>query len=364
MSRTEIQRSPTENTLRTDIQGMPTEIMLTPLSSLESLPEQTFFPYCPSNSTWIRNFQLPWGRMSSDLAHATSTGKRARPGSRREFVRIVVAAMQVLCPNPNLAACGEVARYIVSTYPLTFADISEEGEQLGNGYSFLQRQLKTRVEHVNRDILEHRVRRPRSLTTKRGANQDSCELKKVRYGKVDSYGCINWQPPSIPDGETPDTLEMKRKVAAEIYQSAGPRAAELPNVDDLMQQTYVYQRHMINSNPSPTISEIELHWPFLFTERGLCRHFQTLTGIDIRSRFGETFNIKAKRILKYFYSQKLRWSEEIQSFLSEIEDDSDEANNNKTAISAILLLMKYFKETETSIFISAGVSKSHKRVLK
>ncbi|XP_056608546.1 uncharacterized protein zgc:113210 isoform X1 [Triplophysa dalaica] len=344
----------TEITPRTEIQRTPTEITLAPFSSIESLPEQTFFPYCPSNSSWIRNFQVPWDRMSSDLAHATSSGKRARPGSRREFVRIVVAAMQVLCPNPNLAACGEVARYIVSTYPQTFGDISEEGEQLGNGYSFLQRQLKTRVEHVNRDILENRIRRPRSLTTKRGANQDDCELKKVRYGKVDSYGCINWQPPSIPEGETPDTLEMKRKVAAEIFQSAGPRAVELPNVDDLMQQTYVYQRHMINSCPAPTISEIELHWPFLFTERGLCRHFQTLTGIDIRSRFGESFNIKAKRILRYFYSQKLRWSEEIQSFLSEIEDDGVEASNNKTAISAILLLMKHFKEKETFIFISAG----------
>lgn len=330
----------------------PTEITLTQMSSIESLPEQSFIPSCPSNSVWVRNFQVPWNRMSPDLAQATSTGKRARPGARREFVRIVVAAMQVLCPNPNLAACGEVARHIVSTFPLTFGDISEEGEQLGNGYSYFQRQLKTRVEHVNRDIMEHRIRRPR--TSKRGASQDDCVLKKVRYGKVDSYGCINWQPQSIPEGETSDTLEMKRKVVVEIFQSAGPRAAELHNVDDLMQQTYAYQRHMINSCPPPTISEIELHWPFLFTERGLCRHFQTLTGIDIRSRFNETFNAKAKRILKYFHGQKLRWSGEIQSFLSEIEDDGAEANNNKTAISAILLLMKYFKEKETSLFISAG----------
>lgn len=149
---------------------------------------------------------------------------------------------------------------------------------------------------------------------------------------------------------------MKRKVAAEIFQSAGPRASELPNVDDLMQQTYVYQRHMINSCPPPTISEIEAHWPFLFTERGLCRHFKTLTGIDIRSRFSETLVVKANRILNYFTSQRLKWNDEVQSILTEIEEDPNAANSNRTAISAILLMMKYFKEKDNSVFILADVS--------
>nr|XP_055037195.1 uncharacterized protein LOC129424521 [Misgurnus anguillicaudatus] len=343
----------------------PNEITLTSLSSNESIPEQPFFPYCPANSEWLQRFQIPWDRMPPALTQATATGQRARPGARREFVRIVVAAMQAICPNPNLAACREVARWIVSTYPLTFGDITEEGEQLGNGYSCLQRQLKTRVEHVNRDIMEHRIRRPRKgLATKRGGDQESYVGKKFRNCKADSYGCVNWQPSSIPEGETPNSLEMKRKVAVEIFQSAGPRAVELTNVDDLMQQTYVYQRHMINSCPPPSISEIELSWPFLFTERGLCRHFKTLTGIDIKSRFGETLNAKAKRILNYFNSQRLRWNEEIQSLLSEIDSESDGTDNNKTAISAILLMMKYFKEKETSIFIAADATSTKMSIEK
>ncbi|KAK7175251.1 hypothetical protein R3I93_002220 [Phoxinus phoxinus] len=335
-----------------EVDGTPNEMTLTPLSSNESLLAQPFIPHYPIKSNWIRSFQVPWDRMSAALVQATSTGERARPGPRREFVRIVVAAMQFHCPNPNLSACGEVARSIVTTYPLTFGDISEEGEQLGNGFSCLQRQLKTRVEHVNRDVLEHRIRRPRRPSAKRAGQPDSYSGKKVRC-KVDSYGCINWQPTSVPEGETSDSLEMKRKVAAEIFQSAGPRASELPNVEDLMQQTYVYQRHMINSCPPPTISEIEGHWPFLFTERGLCRHFKTLTGIDIRSRFSETLVVKAKRILNYFTSQRLKWNDEVQSILSEIDEDPNAANSNRTAISAILLMMKYFKEKDNSVFILA-----------
>uniref|UniRef100_A0A8C1RPS7 Zgc:113210 n=2 Tax=Cyprinus carpio TaxID=7962 RepID=A0A8C1RPS7_CYPCA len=332
------------------VDGMPNEMTLTPLSSNESLHEQPFIPsFIKSN--WVRSFQVPWDCMPTALVQATSTGERARPGPRREFVRIVVAAMQAHCPNPNLTACGEVARNIVSAYPLTFGDISEEGEQLGNGFSCLQRQLKTRVEHVNRDVMEHRIRRPRRPSMKRAGEQDGYTMKKVRC-KVDSYGCINWQPSSIPEGETAESLEMKRKVAAEIFQSAGPKAAELPNIDDLMQQTYVYQRHMINSCPPPTISEIEGHWPFLFTERGLCRHFKVLTGIDIRSRFNETLIDKSKRILNYFSRQRLKWSEEIQSMLSEI-DDANATDNNRIAISAILLMMKYFKEKDNAVFILA-----------
>ncbi|XP_073705550.1 uncharacterized protein [Garra rufa] len=333
-----------------EMDGTPNEMTLTPLSSNESLPEQSFIPsFIKSN--WVRNFKVPWSRMPAALIQATSTGERARPGPRREFVRIVVAAMQAHCPNPNLAACGEVARNIVSTYPLTFGDISEEGEQLGNGFSCLQRQLKTRVEHVNRDVMEHRIRRPRRPSGKRAGQQDNFMRTKVRC-KVDSYGCINWQPSSIPEGESAESLEMKRKVAAEIFQSAGPKAAELPNVDDLMQQTYVYQRHMINSCPPPTISEIEGHWPLLFTERGLCRHFKILTGIDIRSRFGETLLVKSKRILNYFSRQRLKWNEEIQSMLSEI-DDTNATDNNRIAMSAILLMMKYFKEKDNAVFILA-----------
>ncbi len=326
---------------------------LTPLSSNESLPEHSFIPsFIKSN--WVRSFQVPWSRMPAALTQATSTGERARPGPRREFVRIVVAAMQAHCPNPNLATCGEVARNIVSKYPLTFGDISDEGEQLGNGFSCLQRQLKTRVEHVNRDVMEHRIRRPRRPSEKRPGQQDNYMRTKVRC-KVDSYGCINWQPSSIPIGETAESLEMKRKVAAEIFQSAGPKAAELPNVDDLMQQTYVFQRHMINSCPPPTISEIEGHWPFLFTERGLCRHFKILTGIDIRSRFNETIIVKSKRILNYFNRQRLKCNAEIQSMLNEI-DDTNATDNTRIAMSAILLMMKYFKEKDNAVFILADVS--------
>uniref|UniRef100_A0A9J8BW19 Uncharacterized protein n=1 Tax=Cyprinus carpio carpio TaxID=630221 RepID=A0A9J8BW19_CYPCA len=331
---------------RGQVDEMSIEITFTPLPPHDSLSEQPSTSYTPSNSDWLSMFQIPWERMPAALLHAASNKEKAPLGPRREFVRNVVTAMRELCPNPNLADCGEVAKQIFSKHSLTFGDFSEEGEQLGKGYSSLQRQLKTRVEHVNRDNVAHRIRQPKKNTAEQELN--SCTVKKVRC-KVDSCGCINWQPTSMPDGETTESLEMKRKVLLEKFQSGGPHSTELSDVDNLMQETYIYQRQMINSCPPPAISDIEVEWPYLFTKRGLCNHFEILTGIDISSRLSECLIGKSKRIVNYFQKQTLKWNAEVQALLKEIEDTP--ATNNKTAISAILLTMKYFKEKENSLFI-------------
>lgn len=146
---------------RGQVDEMPIEITFTPLPPHDSLSEQPSTSYTPSNSDWLSMFQIPWERMPAALLHAASNKEKAPLGPRREFVRNVVTAMRELCPNPNLADCGEVAKQIFSKHSLTFGDFSEEGEQLGKGYSSLQRQLKTRVEHVNRDNVAHRIRQPK-----------------------------------------------------------------------------------------------------------------------------------------------------------------------------------------------------------
>lgn len=81
---------------------------------------------------------------------------------------------------------------------------------------------------------------------------DGTTAKTVRC-KVDSYGCTNWQPKGLPEGETVYSLEERRKDMVAMFQSAGPRV------------TFIYQHHMIHSCPPPNV--IEEQWPFLFTKR-------------------------------------------------------------------------------------------------
>lgn len=188
--------------------------------------------------------------MPASLLKTTLTGQRAKPEDRRAWKRTVVSAMQEHCLNPNKAACDEIAKMIVLKYPSTFADMNEEDEQLGVGYYSLVKQLKTRVEHVNRNNVSEKIRRLRIMSQ----ITDEGSTKTVRC-KVDSYGCINWQPKCVPEGDTAESLEDGRKNIAAIFQSAGPRAVDRPDVDESMRLTYMDQRHMLNSCPPPVFYE-------------------------------------------------------------------------------------------------------------
>ncbi|KAL4000814.1 hypothetical protein ACER0C_006113 [Sarotherodon galilaeus] len=305
------------------------------------------------SSSWVSHLQIPWERFPLRLPHAITRGDRAHPEDRRSMVIIVVEAMQVHCRNPKRASCEEVGKIIVNRYPQTFADFTEKGERLGCGHYSLLRRIKSRVEHVNRDNTTHRLRQ-----TKRTRNEEDCSPnsnatspKKVRC-LVDRYGCINWQPVELPEGETPASLEEKKHILLTIFNSEGPGAVERPDVDDFMCLTYISQRQLINSCRSLSIAEIQEQWPFLFTRKGLSNHFYKLTGIDISERLGQALITKGRRIINYFSSQKLKWNLGIRTLIQQIESE-EVLTNNKVGTAAILLMMKYYKEDEDSLFVLA-----------
>lgn len=300
-----------------------------------------------SKSSWTSSFAVPWEKMPTRLSQAIARGDLAHPEDRRAMIRTVVDTMQVHCLNPNRAACIEIARSIVSQYPATFADKTGDGEQLGCGYYSLLKQLKTRVEHVNRDNVISRIRQPRKRpSSENGSNDD---IKRGR-SEVDSYGCINWQPTTLPERETTESLETKRQTMSAVFRSSGPQAIEKTDIDEFMNLTYIYQ---INSWPTPSLCEIQEQWPFLFTKRGLCTHFYTLTGIAVDTRLSEALLTKGRRILNFFQSKRLKWNKDIEHLLNQCH--STELTNPQIAITAVLLLMKYFHEKEDSIFLLADV---------
>lgn len=133
------------------------------------------------------------------------------------------------------------------------------------------------------------------------------------------------------------SLEEKRANMRVIFQSAGLRVAELPDVNNSLALTYIYERYMINTCPPPRILEIEKQWPFLFTKRGLCTHFQTLTDIDISDCLGEALKNKGKWIIKYF--QKQEENRNIQSLFREMESATGTLamQSSQTRMGAVLL---------------------------
>lgn len=276
-------------------------------------------------------------------------GVRAAQPDRLKMIRIIVDAIRCFCLNPSRSQCATIAKDVVAQYPKTFGDVTNEGDLLGCGYTSLLNQFKTRVEHLNRNNTLAKVRQPKRKKTETVFPRNSFKM-------LDSYGCINWQP-KLPEGETPNSLEVKRQMLSTLFNREGPHQADTSRVDELMSLTYWNQREFINSSPPPQVSAIKEEWPFLFETRWLFSHFDTLTGIDILTRLSEALYGKGRRIVQFFFQQRLSWRGEVASTLRELEDDKRTFEDaNFVAISAMLLVMAYFKEEPSSLFILADVS--------
>ncbi len=265
------------------------------------------------------------------------------------MVRVIVDSIREVCLNPTKRQCSEIAQSVIQKYPNSFSDKTEEGELIGCGYYSLLCQLKTRVEHLNRNNTMARLRKPKRT----GGEVDDSQPSTSKSAKLDSYGCVNWNPTELPEGETFESLEIKRKEMLRLFSQEGPRAAERNTVQELMKITFIAQRHSINTSPPPSISDLQARWPFLFMKRFLCAHFKELTGIDLDLRLKESLYTKGERILCFFKNLNSRWGKEVRTILKEIDREGRDVD---PGLAAVLLMMAHFKENEESLFLSADVS--------
>jgi len=117
-----------------------------------------------------------------------------------------------------------------------------------------------------------------------------------KCAKTDSNGCVKLQPSQLPEGENRESLHEKKMELKTIYSKEGQRCVDQKQVNDLITLLYDQQSRDINATPSPTLSEIQNEWPFLFMQKFLLQHFCTLTGIQLESRLRESAG-KGKRVL-------------------------------------------------------------------
>ncbi|XP_076841673.1 uncharacterized protein LOC143485891 [Brachyhypopomus gauderio] len=276
------------------------------VQSATSSPEPgTSTSMCPiqsmiscGNSSWLDRFEVPWNKMRTTLRRAIDACKRPEPEDRRHMVRVIVDSMREQSMNPTRKDCTAVAKYITQKYPNSFLDKTEEGDIIGCGYFSLLNQLKTRIEYANRGNTLSRLRKPKCSQT-----SDNQEPSASKCARIDSYGCINWQPQEYPEGETSVTLEEKRREMVDIYSREGLRAIERVRVQEPVKITYTKLREDINADPPPGIVDISQRWPFLLTWKFLLSHFTTLTGVDLHTRLNADLDKKGKRLLEYFRGQ-------------------------------------------------------------
>ena len=297
---------------------------------------------------WADHFEINWGRMPASMASAVKNDKRPSPADRREFIRRVVDDMRVHHENPNKAQVTCIAKAIVRKYPASFEDRADEGESLGSGYHSLVLQMKTRVEHLNRNNTMARLRKPRR-------NSDATAATPAG-NPADAYGCASWQPEDLPEGETSASLEARRVALKERFHQDGVRGITLAELDNNKRLTYIIQREDINSKIA--LAELKEKWPFMFMQRWMCAHFLQLTGIPIHSRMLDALEKKGNRIRRYSSALGSSAKKTVSGVLSKIctAQDMNTPEEILHAPATLLLIMAQFEEKVDSLIQMAEVS--------
>lgn len=283
--------------------------------------------------TWPDTFQVPWQLMPVDIQSAISSGKRPSPPARRQMVRVLADEMRKFEPTPTRAQCLTICKSIVHQYPQSFADQLHDGRIVGEGYSSLLAQIKTRIENLSRttSFREHRS-----------------SGSGVKRGPTDTYGCTRFQP-DLPLEETDDSIESKRQKLEDLYRREGTKGAEKSEVEQLMATTFCLQRSQINSVPAPSVAELMEKWPYLFFQKGLFAHFELLTDIKVLRALELSMEECGRSIVEFFKSKPT--NSEVKSILSK-----DEASDSSYLV--VQLLMAHFAEKQEGLILQENVSLS------
>lgn len=113
---------------------------------------------------------------------------------------------------------------------------------------------------------------------------------------------------------------------------------------NLMKTTFCLQRRHINQAPSPSIEDMRIQWPYLFTQRGIFIHFELLTDINVLRVLDLSIKECGQGIRKYLQTKSK--NKDVQSIVTQDEDGE---------LTLIQLLMAYFDEGIEGLILRADV---------
>lgn len=148
--------------------------------------------------------------MTPEIQSAIANSTRPNPAARRAMVRELVDQMRVHNANPSRGICLKVVTDIIQKYPTCFGDVDDDENTAG---ASLVQQVKTRIDHVNRNNTLARLRK-----TVKHSNRQAITNGR---GPVDQYGCVRWAPQELPSGETNETLQDMKTQMQQLYAQVG-----------------------------------------------------------------------------------------------------------------------------------------------
>ncbi|XP_029914331.1 uncharacterized protein LOC115364059 [Myripristis murdjan] len=303
-----------------------------PLSTPGSSTPSTPRVQSAVNNNWHFIFEIPWSKMPSEFKRKLENRERPSGRERREFIRLMVGEILTICPTPGKKHLSEIARKIVSAYPLSFRDVIED-QVVGSGYDSLTKQLQSRVDNINRGKTSLYLKRQASSTSE-GEDPPS---KMVR---LDTYGCVNWQPKRLPPHETEDTQKRTQEELKNMHKN---RSNDTRNIAKKMVATFYTQRNDIISGMETLVLVRE--WPYLFEMCGMIAHFKELTGVDVDR---EAMSVKCARVVSYLASHEKK--SKIEDILAGME--IAKVNHLDADLpGCLMLLLKHFNEAQGKMFL-------------
>lgn len=248
------------------------------------------------------------------------------PSERRELVRVLANEILQYSTNPSKKLVRIVAQDCIMKF--TVLEDKMENVKLGTGYESLAYQIYTRLENVRRKPVVESV-----ISNDSSCANEAKDKKKRRNTVLDSYGCVQWEPP-FPVNETEESLEVKKKLLKQKNE----------DMKKLLKETYYIQRKDINNGLK--ILKLTEEYPPLFLDIGMFLHFKLLTNIDVLKTLEESISLKGKDIISFLGS----CGKKNINFLYGIKEEKNEL------LCIILGISRYFDEDLSFLITLSPVS--------
>lgn len=279
-------------------------------------------------------------RLTQQAAASLQADKQLSHAERSELVRCVVEIALKLCSTPSRSGLNYVAEKAVEW----FAQLKDviAGEVVGPGYISFRNQLENRISYLKRPINCHRRA---TAVRRRLSNDDETENLPQKRQIRDGYGCVDFMPVTMPEGEDEESLGKKQQTLKEQHASMSWTDGE---VTELMKSTYILQRQDL-VGPSPlTFSEVLSAWPFLTESKYILQHLERLLGCNIDSKLQAALTNKKQCFVDYFGTKS--------SSNQTLKTRYDQLRSEPAVGVVVPLLMAYFGEKEEILLNSFQVN--------
>ena len=316
--------------------GTATPSMLSTTLSTSASPPTTSVSASqslPTTTSCKEKIVIPFKKLNETTLQALESGNLLNSFMRKELVHLVVDYARETMKHPLTRHFRSLANMVLETYPNSIVE-SIGGIIVGTGCEAFTQQLLYRNDYKN--TLQNPL-------TKRARSDSNTENKSTNVRK-DSYGCINFEPTIYNEEEL---LKLKESLQ-------NPSVSNTIDIFANMSKCYSLIRNDINKNMH--VHLLIKEWPHLFTEEGICCHFQTLTGINIKDTVHQKVREDSGTIFRYSEKPQKRAERSIK-IIQNMNNHITQSQTNSPTIPAVFeLILLHLQEEATQLFHVVPVS--------